>query len=167
MIKPVKILEKFGDAGQYGIPALMGSYMGSYALFSGRPLEALALGVVGYIQKIEVFAIKRNFPRERPTPYVIGKISPEDTESFPSSHTGGAFLAVGLSLGLYGLTSPLTITSIALGILVGTSRYLSQKHWLTDVAAGALIGTAHGFAAAQCNYLFQMLSIRSQSLLIN
>ncbi len=142
----VKFLETFGDVGQYAIPGLVGGY----ALLSGHATEAIAMGILGYIQKLEVFAIKKHFPRERPEPYVVGKISPEDTESFPSSHTGGAFLAVGLSCGLYGRTNLITITSIALALLVGASRYLSNKHWLSDVLAGALIGSVHGYAAAHC-----------------
>jgi membrane-associated phospholipid phosphatase len=147
-IHTINTLEKFGDVGQYTLPGLVGGY----ALISGHPTQALAFGVLGYVQKLEVFAIKKHFPRERPVPYVVGKISQEDTESFPSSHTGGAFLAVGLSLGLYGPTSPITITSTALALLVGASRYLSKKHWLSDVLGGALIGTVHGLAAAHCRF---------------
>lgn len=146
----IKNLERFGDLGSYAIPALTGGY----ALISGNPVEALAMGVLGSAQKFEVFAIKRYFPKNRPEPYVVGKISPEDTESFPSSHTGGAFLAVGLAWGLYGAKNPITITAIALASLVGTSRYLSKKHWFTDIVGGALIGTVNGFAAANCKHIF-------------
>lgn len=147
--KAIKLLEKFGDMGQYAIPATIGVY----ALLSGNAVEALAMGCLGGVQYLEVFSIKKHFPRNRPEPYVIGKISREDTESFPSSHTGGAFLGVGLAYGLYDATSLITITSIALASLVGISRCLSKKHWPTDVIVGAMIGGIHGFASSQIRYV--------------
>lgn len=142
----IDFLEKFGDVGQYILPA----FAGGYALFSGNPMEAVAMGILGYIQKIEVFAIKHYFPRERPRPYIEGRVSQEDTESFPSSHTGGAFLAVGLTGGLYGISNLFTITIVALACLVGLSRYTSMKHWPNDIIAGAVIGTFHGWFASKC-----------------
>ncbi|MBI2743579.1 MAG: phosphatase PAP2 family protein [Chlamydiales bacterium] len=146
----VKVLEKFGDVGQYAIPAVIAGH----ALLTGSATEAIAMGVLGYVQKLEVFSIKHHFPRNRPEPYVFGKVSREDTESFPSSHTGGAFLGAGLACGLYGLTSPITVTTIALASLVGVSRCLSKKHWPTDVIGGAAIGSIHGLVAAGCRQLF-------------
>ena len=152
-MKLIHSLEKFGDFGQYALPALVGSS----ALLSGNPIEAIAMGILGYVQKIEVFAIKRNFPRERPGPFIEGKVSREDSESFPSSHTGGAFLAVGLAGGLYGMTNPFSVTLIALACLVGASRYYSKKHWLSDILAGALIGIINGYLAANCVYILYPL----------
>jgi membrane-associated phospholipid phosphatase len=153
IIEAREVLEKFGDVGQYAIPALTSGY----ALISGNPVEALAMGVLGYVQMREVFAIKYYFPRARPRPYVEGRESREDKESFPSSHTGGAFMAVGLAWGLYGTKNPMTITTIALASLVGISRYLSKKHWPTDIIGGALIGGIHGFAAAHCKNIFYQI----------
>jgi len=147
--EPITLLEQFGDMGQYALPASTVVY----ALMSGNPVEAIAMGILGCAQKIEVSAIKRHFPRQRPKPYVEGKVSREDIESFPSSHTGGAFLAVGLAGGLYGATNPLTITIIALACLVGASRYLSEKHWLSDVIGGAVIGSVNGWLAANCKQI--------------
>lgn len=147
----ISALEKFGDIGQYGIPASIGGY----ALFTGHSIEALIMGSVGYLQGKAVFVIKQKFPRVRPEPYVRGKVSKEDTESFPSSHTGGAFLAVGLAYALYGISNPFTVIAATLASLVGLSRYLSKKHWFTDVLGGACIGFANGYLSVQCALLFK------------
>ena len=147
----VAIFEKFGDIGQYAIPIVITVYTFS----CGKKVESIAMGIFGFIQYLEVSALKKYFSRHRPKPYIIGKVSRQDNESFPSSHTGGAFLGVGLVLGLYGKKSPFTITALALSTLVGVSRYLSEKHWPTDILAGALIGTIHGFAASQIRYLIK------------
>ncbi len=150
-----KMLEKFGDAGQYAIPALVGCH----ALLQGHMVEALSMAAFGYMQKVEVFKLKEWFPRDRPEPYVRGQNSREDTESFPSSHTGGAFLGVGLAFALYGAKHPLFITSVASAVLVGLSRYLNKKHWATDVLAGALIGVANGILAAKCSSLIEKIKL--------
>lgn len=145
----VDLLEKFGDVGQYLIPVATAGC----ALLSGHAVQAIALGILGCAQAFEFPYLKEHFPRDRPQPYRPGWVSPEDKESFPSSHTGGAFLAVGFTVGLYGVTSPMTITTLVLASLVGTSRYLSKKHWGSDVVVGALIGTVNGFIAANCKFL--------------
>lgn len=140
---PGKVLEKFGDIGAKAIPISIGAC----ALLSGRVSEFVVGCASVYLQEIEIGAIKRFFPRDRPEPYHRGKISRQDHESFPSAHAAGAFMGVGLAYGLYGLTSPITITAIATASLVGLSRYTSKKHWATDVLAGAVIGGIHGVVA--------------------
>ncbi len=144
------MLEKFGDAGQYAIPALVGCH----ALWRGHIIEALSMAAFGYMQKVLVFKLKEWVPRKRPEPFVQGKNSREDTESFPSSHTGGAFLGAGLAFALHGAKHPIFITAAASAVLVGLSRYLNNKHWVTDVLAGALIGAANGILAVKCSSFF-------------
>lgn len=153
MVNTIKILEKFGDIGSYAIPAIVGAN----ALFRGNAMEALMMGGMGYLKGRCMFAIKRAFPRARPEPYVMGKVSKENNESFPSSHTGGAFLGVGMAWGLYGANSPVTMTTTALASLVGLSRYLSKKHWLTDVFSGAAMGMANGYLSVRCSAIFKDL----------
>jgi membrane-associated phospholipid phosphatase len=76
------------------------------------------------------------------------------TSSFPSGHTNGAFTAAGLScahhlhLALYG--SPLADTlacagEIAVAGSTGGLRVLGDRHYATDVWAGAIIGFAAGY----------------------
>lgn len=142
---PVELLEKFGDKAQYLLPA----FMGVYALATGHLVQGVAYGILGALQGPEVEALKKYFPKKRPRSYYKNIEHKKDYESFPSAHTGGTFLAAGLSLGLFGATSPLTITTVALASLTGLSRILSQKHHLTDVLGGAAIGLLNGFVASR------------------
>lgn len=136
----IALLEKFGDVGCFALPTIVGSL----AYFKGYSYIPLGITILGLAQKCIVVALKASFPRERPRPFFYGKISKQDNESFPSSHTSGAFLSLGLSYGLYGLNTS-TIPLVALSSLVGLSRILSKKHWPSDVFAGAAIGFSAGW----------------------
>ncbi len=62
--------------------------------------------------------------------------------SFPSAHTSGSF-AVASSLNqFYG--SAASIPTYVLAILSGLSRINDNKHWLSDVLSGALLGQLLG-----------------------
>jgi membrane-associated phospholipid phosphatase len=78
------------------------------------------------------------------------------TASFPSGHTTAAFTAAGLScahhlnLSLYG--SPLADGlacggEIALAAATATFRVMGDRHYVTDVLAGSVIGFGFGFGA--------------------
>jgi membrane-associated phospholipid phosphatase len=77
-----------------------------------------------------------------------------NTASFPSGHTNAAFTAAGLScahhlhLALYGTPWADTLTcagEIALAGATGGLRVLGDRHYATDVWAGAIIGFAVGY----------------------
>lgn len=136
----IVFLEKYGDIGKWLLPTITGLS----AYFQGHHYIPLGIICLGLGQKYIVDTLKDLFPRPRPRPFYFGKISQEDLQSFPSSHTSGAFLSAGLSYGLYGLSNQ-TITLIALSALVGLSRVLSQKHWISDVTAGAALGFSAGW----------------------
>ncbi len=70
-------------------------------------------------------------------------IAPTDS-SFPSGHTSGSF-AVGVSLFFYKWQWGLA--GVGAAALVGFSRMYLCVHYLTDVAAGALLGTACALSA--------------------
>lgn len=85
-------------------------------------------------------AIKILTGRERPN----GK----GRRSFPSGHTSGSFAIASVLDELYGAYIGLPAYIIA--GLVGVQRIHDNKHWLTDVIAGAALGTTigRGFGAA-------------------
>lgn len=64
-----------------------------------------------------------------------------DFSSFPSSHTSQAFLTATLLHEQYGRQYPwLSVSGYAVAAATGTMRVLGNKHWATDVLAGAAIG---------------------------
>jgi hypothetical protein len=61
--------------------------------------------------------------------------------SFPSGHTAQAFMGAELLRKEYGADHPLlAIGGYAVASMVGAMRVLNNKHWVTDVLAGAGIG---------------------------
>ena len=71
-----------------------------------------------------------------PRPY-----DPRDLTSFPSSHTSQAFLTATLLHEQYGRRYPwVSVAGYSVAAATGTMRVLGNKHWATDVLAGAGIG---------------------------
>lgn len=67
--------------------------------------------------------------------------NPADLSSFPSSHTSQAFLTATLLHEQYGRQYPwVSVSGYAVATATGTMRVLGNKHWATDVLAGAAIG---------------------------
>jgi len=76
-----------------------------------------------------------------------------ETESMPSGHTSSAFVAAGLGcthhvmLGLLGepvLDASLCAVLLATAATAGGLRVMADRHYLTDVLAGATVGLAAG-----------------------
>jgi len=69
-----------------------------------------------------------------------------DTKSFPSGHSGGAFGLATCLNAIYG--KKVGVPAYAMAVFVATSRIQDNKHHLSDVIAGGMIGTmiARGFA---------------------
>ncbi len=122
------------EVGQFLIPVAAGSY----AIYNGDYSEAALFALCAAAQKMEIVFLKTMFPRTRP--------NGSDDKSFPSGHTAGAFLGVGLLAAKYGL-SPSASIAFSGASLVAFSRYISKHHWPTDILAGASIGLINGFLA--------------------
>jgi undecaprenyl-diphosphatase len=88
-----------------------------------------------------VEGLKRAVNRERPD----GERKPSNA-AFPSSHAANAAaLAVVLARRWRRLAIPLALLAVA----VCAARVLLDRHWLTDVVAGAVIGAAAGVLACR------------------
>jgi undecaprenyl-diphosphatase len=111
-----------------------------YAAVSASASAALA-GVV-------VFKLlKRLSQRKRPChlePHCWSKVLPPDQFSFPSGHTMTAFsIALVVSFFYPSLEWPMYFLAISIGL----SRIVLGMHFLSDVLAGAALGSGLGFAS--------------------
>src|SRR5580692_11699689 len=93
-----------------------------------------------------IFAVlKKVTGRKRPNqiePHCWATLLPPDQFSFPSGHTMTAF-AVAIPLSMF--YPSLTIGLLFCALSIAMSRILLGMHFLSDVVAGALIGTGLGY----------------------
>jgi undecaprenyl-diphosphatase len=122
--------------------------MGLVMLALGGPdrIEAVACAAMAAFASVVLFnVLKRITGRTRPCePHCWATLLPPDRFSFPSGHTMTAF-AVTVALSLYypGWSFGLLFCAFSIAI----SRILLGMHFLSDVAAGAILGAALGSAS--------------------
>jgi undecaprenyl-diphosphatase len=113
----------------------------SYRALSASTL-AVSAGVTTFL------FLKRVFRRSRPCDverHCWGNLAPPDRFSFPSGHTITAF-AVAVSIGWF---YPSALSGLlACAVMVALSRIFLGMHFLSDVLAGAAIGS--GLAYWSC-----------------
>jgi len=91
--------------------------------------------------------LKKTARRKRPSePHCWARLLPPDQFSFPSGHTITAF-AVSLSLAAF--YPELAIGLLFCAISIAASRILLGMHFLSDVVAGAAIGSLLAYGASQ------------------
>jgi undecaprenyl-diphosphatase len=122
--------------------------MGLAILILGGKTRFEAVGAAGLSSVLSILLflwLKRLTGRRRPCqiePHCWATLLPPDQFSFPSGHTMTAF-AVAIPLALFYPT--LTIGLLFCALSIAMSRVLLGMHFLSDVVAGALIGTALGY----------------------
>jgi len=139
----------FGDTGD----DIIGWTLSPYTLFgtsfitflvahnTGHPKLAtttLAISEAIFLSTAVTFAGKLAFRRERPD---------GGNFSFPSEHASAAFATAGVLTTMYGWKAG--VPSFALASLVSISRVDADKHWVSDVLMGAVIGTVIGVGTAK------------------
>jgi undecaprenyl-diphosphatase len=124
--------------------------MGLMILLFGGEQRFLAVGAAALAAGLGIalfLRLKKLTGRKRPCvlePHCWAHLLPPDQFSFPSGHTITAFsVAVTLSLFYPSLAAGLLFCAIS----VAASRILLGMHFLSDVLAGAAIGTGLAFAA--------------------
>lgn len=146
-----RLLSSPGSIGLGGLTYLAGraDHSPRAAEVGLRTLESIgAAGVTGYLIKGVV---------GRARPYVVADTNPRDVHlgrgfhddgytSFPSGHTLAAFAAASAASDeiryLWPHSSPLITPALFTGAaLSGLSRIYNDKHWASDVVAGAAVGT--------------------------
>ena len=124
--------------------------MGLIILLFGGPSRFAAVGTAALAAGLGItlfLFVKERSGRKRPCaiePHCWAKLLPPDRFSFPSGHTITAF-AVALSLSAF-------YPSLSIGLLfcagsIALSRILLGMHFLSDVLAGALIGSGLAYGA--------------------
>ncbi|NVK87702.1 MAG: phosphatase PAP2 family protein [Gammaproteobacteria bacterium] len=98
--------------------------------------------------------LKNIIQRDRPQQKIVGLkalICPSDKFSFPSGHTGAAFVFALLVGQFY---NAFFIAALIFATLVGLSRVLLGVHYPGDILAGSLLGIVASKSALACfNYL--------------
>ena len=133
-----------GDGWLWYFMGAMILLFGGEARFRALAAAALAEGAGATL----FLWLKKHANRKRPTVYehhVWATLLPPDQFSFPSGHTITAFaIAVSLIQFYPSLTAGLLFCAISIAV----SRVLLGMHFLSDVLAGAGIGTALALGAA-------------------
>jgi undecaprenyl-diphosphatase len=103
--------------------------------------SAAAVGIGVFVSVKHISGRKRPCEYE---PHCWATLLPPDQFSFPSGHTITAF-SVAVTLGeFYPVLLPLLLF---VAFSIATSRILLGMHFLSDVVAGALLGTALAYAS--------------------
>lgn len=148
-----KNVQHFGTA-RYQAPVLVGFYAyGSLADDFEAQATALDGVSAAIITDLVTIGIKEVSGRARPfKEHGPGHFRPfqgGDT-SFPSGHTSGAFALASVIASHY--DSPwVDVTAYGIASMVGAARIRLDKHWLSDVAGGAIIGGLIGHHLVEFN----------------
>ena len=158
MFEYSKVLDEASDFTQYAAAAL------PFVLALGVSQDqAFAAGVIYFEVMTRAFfaknMVKALVPRVRPWVYMASENGSvpqvwEGNDSFPSGHATMAFAAAafGVTTAVLELPSgspwlvPFAATEVSLAVATGSLRVLSGMHFMTDVIAGAALGTAIGIA---------------------
>lgn len=125
-------------------------FVGVCVLLFGHENRVIATAAAGLavLAGVGLFmGLKKVSGRKRPCeiePHCWARVLPPDEFSFPSGHTITAF-AVSISIAAF---YPATLSVLlACAVCVAVSRILLGMHFLSDVVAGALIGTGLALAS--------------------
>ncbi|HLK67937.1 MAG TPA: phosphatase PAP2 family protein [Bryobacteraceae bacterium] len=131
--------------------------LGVMILLFGGGTRFLAVGSAALASGVGIaifLKLKKATGRRRPCalePHCWATLLPPDQFSFPSGHTITA-CAVAMSLSRF--YPGLAVGLIFCAVCIAASRILLGMHFLSDVLAGALIGTTLGYAAVALVHLF-------------
>ena len=124
--------------------------LGVLILFFGGPYRFVVLGSAGLAVTVGILlfrVLKQISRRKRPCelePHCWARVLPPDQFSFPSGHSITAF-AIAVCVGLF--YPQLQVPLLFLAASIAASRIVLGMHFLSDVVAGSLLGTALGYSA--------------------
>lgn len=140
--KSIRYLSHTGDGHIYVVAALLlWAFESEHgAVFASACALAYGLEVSLYLMLKNL--IKRDRPAIKIDSYKAW-IKPSDQFSFPSGHTAAAFVFASLMMLFYPSYAPIFYLWAS---LIGLSRVLLGVHFPTDIAAGAMLGSACALA---------------------
>ncbi len=141
---------KVGDFWGRGIPEIL--IIGSQIYLDPEKGVPSAEGII--IGNLSVEAIKITAARERP--------DKSENVSMPSGHTQSSFSLATSMTESYGWRVGLPFWGM--GILTGLSRMADDKHWLSDVVAGATLGILFGRTGFRHHQIAPVLIIENQRI---
>jgi membrane-associated phospholipid phosphatase len=135
------VFRRMGQPEVYGVVALgtlaTGVVVGNPRVTRAGERISAGLLLAGFTTSALKLTVGRQRPLVGEEQYVFHPFS--STDAFPSGHTTVAFaLAASVSDEIH--STPVTIGLYSLATLTAWSRLNDNKHWLTDVLAGAAIG---------------------------
>jgi hypothetical protein len=133
----------------YAYAAMAGFLAHGYFSGNNRSRSTGLLAIESYIVSGLLVRIpKYGFGRSRPDvwwgPGPYEWKGPINGKSFPSGHTTSAFAVASVIAYQYKDKPWVPITAYSLASLAGISRVYDNRHWLSDVFAGAIFGTVTG-----------------------
>lgn len=159
-----RVLRHFGQPEVFGTVTLgllgAGLIGGDDALTRAGGRLALTLALAGSASTVA----KLTFGRPRPNESLDadGYVPFSGQEAMPSGHATIAFaMATALADDLHNTWASIGLYTVAAG--VGWSRINDNKHWLSDVAAGAVLGIT---SAKLVNYRWRIFHLRPPRVLL-
>lgn len=140
-----KDFEQFGQTGAFGVMGVF--YVAGLAADDGRARSVGEDGLIaslisgGIIAPVLKFAAGRARPRDTDKAFDLKPFS--GNSSFPSGHSTEAF-AVASVISAHYDARWVQVASYGSAALVGFARIHHQAHFLSDVTAGAILGTVTG-----------------------
>ncbi len=136
--------------GNYYAAAAMGLFY-TYGLLADNPrsrstglMMAESFVVSGLMVRIPKYMAGRSRPDAWGSPGPKDWKGPFNGKSFPSGHTTSAFAVASVVAWQYKDTPWVPVTAYSLATLAGISRIYDNRHWVSDVVAGAIFGTVTG-----------------------
>lgn len=148
-LEPISDVLNYGGRPQYAVALLAGTWAGAELAGRGEVADAAvhvaaALAAGGVLNGALKYSVGRERPGQTADPYHFVPFADQNRwQSFPSGH---AVVAFSIASAVSEEARRPWVTALAYGgaAAVAWSRVYEDKHWTSDVTAGALIGILAG-----------------------
>ena len=141
--KAFRLISKTGDGYMYLAIGVLAMFIDT----AHSKLFVMATLIAYLIEVPSFIGLKQVFKRNRPYVDIKGSyysIQAADKFSLPSGHSAAAFLMMNMIAIYYPM---FWLVALIWAVLIGLSRVILGVHYLGDIVAGALLGTASAMTA--------------------